>query len=55
VDFVLDAERGPVVLEANARPGLAIQIANRTGLLTALRAVETDGTTSSFPCPSRVS
>jgi alpha-L-glutamate ligase-like protein len=39
VDFVLDAERGPVVLEANARPGLAIQIANRAGLLPRLRAV----------------
>jgi hypothetical protein len=34
VDFVLDAERGPVVLEANA-----IQIANRAGLLPRLRAV----------------
>jgi len=36
VDIVLDAARGPVVLEANARPGLAIQIANRRGLLTCL-------------------
>lgn len=32
VDFVLDATIGPVVLEANARPGLAIQVANRCGL-----------------------
>ena len=32
VDFVLDACVGPVVLEANARPGLAIQVANRCGL-----------------------
>jgi len=32
VDFVLDATVGPVVLEANARPGLAIQVANRCGL-----------------------
>jgi alpha-L-glutamate ligase-like protein len=31
-DFVLDRERGPVLLELNARPGLAIQIANRSGL-----------------------
>ena len=31
-DLVLDRERGPVLLELNARPGLAIQIANRTGL-----------------------
>lgn len=33
VDVVVDAERGPVVLELNARPGLAIQIANRAGLV----------------------
>ena len=38
VDIVLDAEKGPVVLEANARPGLAIQIANCCGLLRCLRA-----------------
>lgn len=28
VDIVLDRERGPLVLEMNARPGLAIQLAN---------------------------
>ena len=28
VDLVLDEERGPLVLEVNARPGLAIQSAN---------------------------
>ena len=39
-DIVVDARRGPVVLELNARPGLAIQIANRCGLLGRLRAVE---------------
>jgi len=32
VDFVLDVNVGPVILEANARPGLAIQVANRRGL-----------------------
>ena len=31
VDIVLDAARGPLVLEVNARPGLAIQIANQQG------------------------
>jgi len=36
VDIVLDAHKGPVVLEANARPGLSIQIANRLGLLPIL-------------------
>lgn len=32
VDFVMDATMGPVVLEANARPGLAIQVAHGQGL-----------------------
>ena len=32
VDLVLDEVHGPLVLELNARPGLAIQIANRAGL-----------------------
>jgi alpha-L-glutamate ligase-like protein len=31
-DFVLDREKGPVLLELNARPGLAIQMANQSGL-----------------------
>lgn len=39
VDFVLDAAIGPVVLEANARPGLAIQLANRRGLAPRLERV----------------
>jgi alpha-L-glutamate ligase-like protein len=39
-DVVIDASRGPVVLELNARPGLSIQLANRAGLLPRLRAVE---------------
>jgi hypothetical protein len=40
VDLVIDNSRGPLVLEANARPGLAIQIANREGLLPRLRFVD---------------
>lgn len=40
VDFVLDAQAGPVVLEANARPGLAIQIANRRGIYHRLRLLD---------------
>jgi len=32
VDLVIDRERGPLLLELNARPGLAIQMANRRGL-----------------------
>ncbi|WP_417346706.1 alpha-L-glutamate ligase-like protein [Ferrimonas sp.] len=39
-DMVLDTERGPLLLELNARPGLAIQIANGEGLLPRLRQVE---------------
>lgn len=42
-DMVLDKERGPMVLELNARPGLAIQIANGTGLLPRLRVIEHKG------------
>jgi alpha-L-glutamate ligase-like protein len=40
VDIVLDKEKGPLVLELNARPGLNIQIANHAGLLTRLQRVE---------------
>ena len=39
VDFVIDAETGPVVLEANARPGLAIQVAHRAGLRPRLERI----------------
>jgi len=40
VDIVLDREKGPLVLELNARPGLNIQIANNAGLLRRLNLVE---------------
>jgi alpha-L-glutamate ligase-like protein len=40
VDIVVDAEQGPMLLEANARPGLAIQIANNKGLLHRLNEIE---------------
>ena len=40
IDIVLDAQRGPLVLELNARPGLAIQLANRRGLRPLITAVE---------------
>jgi len=39
-DVVVDADRGPMILELNARPGLAIQIANRAGLEPRLREIE---------------
>lgn len=38
-DIVIDAKDGPLLLEMNARPGLAIQIANGAGLEGRLRAV----------------
>lgn len=40
VDLVVDAREGPLLLELNARPGLAIQMANGRGLLPRLRDVE---------------
>ncbi|UTW48881.1 alpha-L-glutamate ligase-like protein [Bacterioplanoides sp. SCSIO 12839] len=39
-DIVLDEKLGPLILEVNARPGLAIQIANQVGLGKRLEAVE---------------
>lgn len=39
IDIVLDRDRGPLILELNARPGLNIQIANREGLGKRLEAV----------------
>ncbi|WP_455230770.1 alpha-L-glutamate ligase-like protein [Geopseudomonas aromaticivorans] len=41
VDMVLDVEKGPLILELNARPGLNIQIANDCGLTHRAHAVET--------------
>jgi len=40
VDIALDAEKGPVVFEINARPGLGIQVANQTGLRWRLEKIE---------------
>ena len=39
-DVVLDKDHGPMILELNARPGLAIQTANGQGLHTRLREIE---------------
>ena len=36
VDVVVDARHGPLLLELNARPGLAIQLANAEGLVARL-------------------
>ena len=40
VDVVLDRTKGPLILELNARPGLAIQIANGMGLKPRVEKVE---------------
>jgi hypothetical protein len=40
VDIVIDANEGPMLLEANARPGLAIQIANAQGLIPRLAEID---------------
>jgi len=40
VDMVIDRDLGPLILEMNARPGLAIQIANRMGLKTRITRID---------------
>jgi len=40
VDIVVDKEKGPLVLEINARPGLSIQLVNKSSLRTRLERVE---------------
>lgn len=42
VDMVLDRDRGPLILELNARPGLNIQIANGVGLRQRLERVDAE-------------
>ena len=41
-DVVLDREKGPLILELNARPGLAIQVANNHGLISRVEQVEAE-------------
>jgi alpha-L-glutamate ligase-like protein len=40
IDIVLDRDLGPLILELNARPGLAIQMANKSGLKSRLDTVQ---------------
>jgi alpha-L-glutamate ligase-like protein len=49
VDLVVDRHTGPLLLELNARPGLAIQIANMTGLAPRLEAVDASSATLKGP------
>ncbi len=39
-DMVLDLNKGPMLLELNARPGLTIQVANGCGLLHRLKPID---------------
>ncbi len=49
VDLVLDRDLGPLVLELNVRPGLAIQIANQQGLLRRLEICEQHADFAALP------
>lgn len=40
VDFLLDPDKGPLIIELTARPGLGIQIANQAGLKRRIDRVE---------------
>lgn len=40
VDMVIDRDKGPLILEMNARPGLSIQIANCEGLARRIASVD---------------
>lgn len=40
IDIVIDKNRGPLVLEVNVRPGLAVQLANQTGLQKRLTLIK---------------
>ena len=53
VDFVVDANLGPVVLEANVRPGLNIQVANRRGLAPRLEYLDSLPPERLIPLPPR--
>jgi len=40
IDFLIDDDKGPVVVELNARPGLSIQLVNNAGLAWRLNRVK---------------
>jgi len=49
VDIVLDQKLGPLIIELNARPGLAIQVANGCGLIPRFERI--DGLTDAIDDP----
>lgn len=53
-DMVLDRYLGPMLLELNARPGLAIQIANGQGILPRLKLIESLQNTERMDAEARV-
>jgi glutathione synthase/RimK-type ligase-like ATP-grasp enzyme len=40
LDVVIDQNKGPMLIEANVRPGIAIQIANNEGLKSRLELID---------------
>ena len=52
VDVVLDKHKGPLVLELNARPGLAIQVANGMGMKPRMDRIEAEVAAGAFRWPS---
>ncbi|PJE80198.1 Ribosomal protein S6--L-glutamate ligase [invertebrate metagenome] len=54
VDMVLDKNLGPQILELNGRPGLAIQMANGTGIYPRLKRIEQIVTNQNLPLIERV-
>lgn len=53
-DMVLDRDLGPMLLELNARPGLAIQIANGQGILPRLKLIESLGDAHGMSVEERI-
>jgi alpha-L-glutamate ligase-like protein len=49
VDMVIDRDRGPLILEMNARPGLNIQIANGAGLRNRVARIDEIYDVSALP------
>ncbi|MDJ0792831.1 MAG: alpha-L-glutamate ligase-like protein [Woeseiaceae bacterium] len=49
VDMVIDRDRGPLILEMNARPGLNIQIANGVGLTDRISRIDAIYNASASP------
>jgi len=51
VDMMVDRDKGPLLIEINARPGLAIQVANGVGLRPRLETIAAHAGTLHEPAP----